>query len=109
MSRQRIQEIKQAVDRWAEANGHHVVDQAHREIATAIYGAIEHRYSGPVARKGLLVDVDQHGDYCNARIVDWDGAEETLYPVDPVTDEPVEEAVAHYALPLPRPEDVPEI
>lgn len=105
----RVNEIKQAIDRWAKDNGHNIIDQAHRELAEAVYDAVKHRYRPPASSKGLLLDVDEAGDYCNARLVEWEGAEEALYPIDPETDEPVEEAVAHYAVPLPHPDSIPEI
>jgi len=105
----RVMEIKRAIDAWATAEGHHVRHDDHERLASAIYKAIEYRYPKPIARKGILLDVAEGGDYCNPRIVNWEGADETLYPIDPATDEPVEEAVAHYALPLPRPDAIPEI
>lgn len=108
VSKNHVRDVRRAIDAWAVAQGLPSSPE-HQGLAESICEAIGHRFRPPVARKGLLLDVDGDGDYCNARVVDWDGAEETLYPVDPETEEPVEEAVAHYAMPLPVPESFPDL
>lgn len=63
-----------------------------------------------LASQCLVVDDDGAGGYKNPRIVESGcSAEETLYPEDPETLEPVEEAIADYVIPLPDPDFLPEI
>ena len=109
MSETRVRRIRKAIDAWARSKGHGVRAEEHDSLAVFIHEAIASSLSPPIARKGILLDVDAAGDYCNPRIVDWEGAEETLHPLDPETDEAVAEAVAHYALTLPHADSVPDI
>lgn len=92
MSDYYVGEIKRAIDAWASQRG--LGDNAnapeHADLARHIYETIEHHYFKKAASKGVLLDVDDAGDYCNVRLVDWEGAEETLYPIDPATDEHVD-------------------
>jgi len=104
-----VQDIERAIDQWVLAQGAEIKRQDHTSLAKAIREALEGRLRGRAAKKALLVDIDADGDYCNPRLADFDGAEETMYPIDPETGEPVEEPVAHYVLTLPHPDDVPEI
>ena len=109
LDERRVREIRKEIDAWSRTNLDIGARPEHEDLARWIYRRIKDHYRLPIARKGILLDVDEAGDYCNPRIVDWEGAEETLYPEDPDTEEPVEEAVAAYALPLPHPDAIPEM
>ena len=104
-----IKEIQKEIDAFSRVKLGVGARPEHRELAERIYRRISFHYTLPIARKGLLLDVDAAGDYCNPRVVDWEGAEETLYPEDPETYEPAEEAVAAFALPLPHPDSIPDM
>lgn len=82
----------------------------HEEIARRIVDRLAPSLSRPIGHQGILLEVDEEtGLYKSVRLAEWEGPEETLYPIDPETDEPVPEAVADIALPLVDPFCVPEI
>ena len=101
-------EVTRAIDDWSRARGLGVRRPEHAELAAAIVARIDHRFRYPSSDQAVILDFED-GRYTHPRLVDWDGTEETLYPEDEATGEPVEEAVAAYVFPLPDPDAVPEI
>ena len=105
--------VKRAIDRWVKSKDLQVKDKDHQELAEFITSAVSSCLQIPCSSsQSLLLDWDLETDgFKNPRITDnyWSSPEEALYPLDPETDEPVEEAVAHFVWPLPDIECIPEI
>lgn len=99
---------KRAIEAFARTKGLNVPDEA-QEIADWIVKDIDMYLKIPLSKQGLLADVDADGNYVSVRLVPADGVEEMLYPIDSDTDEPVDEAVADYAIILPDPACFPEM
>ena len=105
-----IKEIRNAIDVWASHSGLSKSPE-HEQLASFIVDRCHDILKQKITKEVcLLADYDGKGGYKNGRIVEWTGpAEEMLYPIDPKTDEPVEESIADAMLTLVHPEALPEI
>lgn len=98
-------EIKHSIDKYMMRENQRVMHKPNQMLAELIFQRIEKHLAKPIyGGQVLLADYDEKEDgYKNPRIVNglFNDAHEALFPLDPETDEPVEDGVADVAIFLP--------
>jgi hypothetical protein len=103
-------DVKRALASWATKNGHAPNAPEHDEIADEVLRHIEGYLKVPASRTQSLRLWAQEGEYSRVEVVNETGSpEELLYPLDPETDEPVDQAVCDVVWSLPDLDHIPDI